>query len=68
MAKLEWTEVKDRFIAVPKEGVVVTACKVGNSSSWAILIDGARKKHGVCRDLESAKRAASSEVDTYLRG
>jgi len=68
MAKLEWTEVKDRFIAVPKEGVVVTASKVGNSSSWAILVDGNRKKHGVCRDLDSAKTIAAQEVDTYLRG
>lgn len=68
MSKLEWTEVNGRLISVPREGVVVTACKVSDSASWAIMVEGVRKKHGICKELEAAKDAAAREVEVYLRG
>jgi hypothetical protein len=68
MANLEWTEVKDRVIATPKSGVIVTACISNGMATWKILVDGAVKMHGVCRDLSAAKDIAAKEVGAYLRG
>jgi hypothetical protein len=63
MAKLEWTEVKGRFIAVPVEGVIVTASKTGLVAEWSILVNGERVKHGVCGNLEDAKTIAFLESE-----
>ena len=68
MTKLEWTEVNGRVIATPKSGVIVTASSSGASATWKILVDGAVKMHGVCRDLDIAKEMAAKEVGAYLRG